>query len=62
MRSPVIRRTWLCVRPCATGFRPIADHIIQAATSGTMQMDFAVIPYSRRDTNYFPRVDDPLMV
>jgi microcystin degradation protein MlrC len=44
------------------GFRPIADHIIQAATSGTMQMDFAVIPYSRRDTNYFPRVDDPLMV
>lgn len=42
------------------GFAPIADHIVQAATNGTMQMDFAALPYTRRDGNFFPRIDDPL--
>jgi microcystin degradation protein MlrC len=42
-------------------FAPIADHIIQCATPGAIQMDFATLPYvKRRDLNYFPRVADPL--
>jgi microcystin degradation protein MlrC len=41
-------------------FAPIADHIIQAATLGAMQMDFGALPYTKREPNYFPRVDDPM--
>jgi microcystin degradation protein MlrC len=41
-------------------FAPIADAIVQVATPGTLQMDFASMPYTKRDANYFPRVDDPL--
>lgn len=43
------------------GFSPIADLIIQVATPGAIQMNFAEIGYSRkRDLTYFPRVADPL--
>lgn len=42
------------------GFRPIADHVIQVATRGTLEMDFASLPYARRDGRYFPKVADPL--
>ncbi|MDB5367719.1 MAG: hypothetical protein JWM77_3646 [Rhodospirillales bacterium] len=42
------------------GFAPIADTIVQVATPGTLQMDFAAMPYTKRDGNYFPRVPDPL--
>lgn len=44
-----------------TRFAPIADHIIHAGTPGTMQMDFANMPYTRRDGVYHPRVNDPLL-
>ena len=43
------------------GFAPIADKVIQAATRGAIQMDFAALPYAKkRDLNYHPRVADPL--
>ncbi len=38
------------------GFAPIADQIIHVATPGTLQMNFAEIPYRhRRDLDFFPR-------
>ncbi|GIL38941.1 M81 family metallopeptidase [Roseiterribacter gracilis] len=40
-------------------FAPIADAILQVATPGALQMDFASMPYTKRDANYFPRVADP---
>jgi microcystin degradation protein MlrC len=42
------------------GFDSMADLVIQAATPGTLNMDFSRLPYTRRDGNYFPRVADPL--
>ena len=44
-------------------FAPLADRIIAVATPGALQMDFAAMDYrKRRDRDYFPRVDDPLLV
>ncbi|MEA1672724.1 M81 family metallopeptidase [Nitrospirillum sp. BR 11163] len=40
-------------------FAPIADRVIQVATPGALGMDFAALPYTKRDPNYFPRVADP---
>ncbi len=43
------------------GFAPIADTVIQVATRGAIQMDFAALPYlKKRDLNFHPRVADPL--
>ena len=43
------------------GFAPIASKVIQAATLGAIQMDFAALPYVKKaDLNYHPRVADPL--
>jgi microcystin degradation protein MlrC len=43
------------------GFAPIAAKVIQAATLGAIQMDFAALPYVKKtDLNFHPRVDDPL--
>jgi len=42
------------------GFAPIAAKVIQAATHGAIQMDFAGLPYVKKsDLNFYPRVDDP---
>jgi microcystin degradation protein MlrC len=42
------------------GFAPIAAKIIQAATHGAIQMDFAALPYVKKsDLSFYPRVDDP---
>ena len=43
------------------GFGPIASKVIQVATTGAIQMDFAALPYvKKRDLNFHPRVADPL--
>lgn len=44
------------------GFRPIADHILRVRSPGAMSIDFAQLPYTKRDGDYFPRVDDPWAV
>ena len=44
-----------------TGFAPIAAKVIQAATLGAIQMDFAALPYAKKtDLSYHPRVAAPL--
>ncbi len=42
-------------------FASLADEIILVATPGTLQMDFAMLPYrKKRNLVYFPRTNDPL--
>ena len=44
-----------------TGFAPIASKLIQVATRGAIEMDFAALPYAKKaDLNFYPRVADPL--
>jgi microcystin degradation protein MlrC len=37
------------------GFAPIASEVIHMATPGTCTPDFAAIPYTKRDSNFWPR-------
>jgi microcystin degradation protein MlrC len=41
-------------------FSKLTDQIIHVATPGALQMDFASLPYTKRDLNYWPRVTAPL--
>ncbi|MBO6824760.1 MAG: M81 family metallopeptidase [Sneathiella sp.] len=41
------------------GFNPIAKRVIPVATPGAITPDFANIPYSKRSSNYWPKVEDP---
>lgn len=41
------------------GFAPIAAEVIHVATPGTLTPDVTQIPYARRDTNFWPIVEDP---
>lgn len=41
-------------------FEPLAARIVHVAAGGAMSMDFARLPYTRRDVNWWPRVVDPL--
>lgn len=41
------------------GFAPIAGEMIYVDTPGALRLDFADIPYKKRDANYWPRVEDP---
>jgi microcystin degradation protein MlrC len=41
------------------GFRHDADHLWHVTSPGALRLDFARMPYTKRDPNYFPRVDDP---
>ena len=41
------------------GFRDIADHLWHVTSPGALRLDFAQMPYTKRDPNYFPRVVDP---
>ena len=41
------------------GFAPIAAEVIHMASPGTLTADFASIPYTKRDANYWPRVENP---
>ena len=40
-------------------FQPIAREILFVDTPGALTQDFAAIPYTRRDGNYWPRVASP---
>jgi microcystin degradation protein MlrC len=41
------------------GFRPDADHLWHVTSPGALRLDFAQMPYTKRDLNYFPRVANP---
>jgi microcystin degradation protein MlrC len=41
------------------GFQPLADHLWHVGTPGAMASDFASMPYTKRDPDYYPRVADP---
>ncbi|MES2257469.1 MAG: M81 family metallopeptidase [Pseudomonadota bacterium] len=41
-------------------FSSLSRRIVMAQTGGALSMDFAALPYTRRDGNFFPRVTDPL--
>lgn len=41
------------------GFRADADHLWHVASPGAINLDFAHMPYTKRDPNYFPRIADP---
>ncbi len=41
------------------GFEPVASEIIQIATPGAITPDFVNIPYTKRDGNYWPKVENP---
>jgi microcystin degradation protein MlrC len=55
-------RKMVCVKSSQhfhAGFAPIASEVIHVATPGSITPDYAGIPYTRRDPNYWPRVEDP---
>ncbi|MFN3955139.1 MAG: M81 family metallopeptidase [Pararhodobacter sp.] len=55
-------KQFVCVKSSnhfRAGFAPIARQIIPVATPGAITPDFAAIPYTRRDGNYWPRIEDP---
>lgn len=41
------------------GFRADADHLWHVTSPGTLRLDFARMPYTKKDPNYFPRATDP---
>ena len=42
-----------------TAFAPIADHLWAAVSPGALSIEFGRLSYSRRDAEFFPRVEDP---
>lgn len=43
-------------------FAPLSSNILYVSTPGALAPDFAAIPYTKRDKNYWPKVADPLAV
>lgn len=41
------------------GFAPIAAEIIHLATPGAITPDFTIIPFTKRDDNYWPKTQNP---
>ena len=41
------------------GFAPIAAEVIHLATPGAITPDYANIPYTKRDSNFWPRTENP---
>jgi microcystin degradation protein MlrC len=41
------------------GFAPIASEVIHIAGPGAITPDFTIIPYTKRDDNYWPKTEDP---
>lgn len=41
------------------GFAPIASEVIHVATPGSITPDYGSIPYTKRNLNYWPRVESP---
>ena len=40
-------------------FEPIASEIIHLATPGAIPPDYTIIPYTKRDDNYWPKTENP---
>lgn len=56
------KRKIVCVKSSQhfyAGFSPIASEVIYVATPGSITPDFANIPYTKRDPNYWPKVENP---
>lgn len=41
------------------GFESIADEVMYVSTPGTMNQSYESLPYTKRDPNYWPRVENP---
>jgi microcystin degradation protein MlrC len=41
-------------------FASYAAKILRVRSSGALDMNFAALPYTKRSSNYWPRVADPL--
>jgi microcystin degradation protein MlrC len=41
------------------GFRADADHLWHVTSPGALRLDFAQMPYTKRDPDFFPREADP---
>jgi microcystin degradation protein MlrC len=41
------------------GFAPIAEEVIYATSPGTLNMDFAALPFTKLTTPFWPKVEDP---
>ncbi|MBB3996033.1 microcystin degradation protein MlrC [Sulfitobacter undariae] len=41
------------------GFAPIAAEVIHLATPGAITPDFTIVPFTKRDGNYWPKVENP---
>ncbi|WP_102225660.1 M81 family metallopeptidase [Acidimangrovimonas sediminis] len=41
------------------GFAPIAAEVIHLATPGAIPPDYRIIPFTRRDDNFWPKTEDP---
>ncbi len=55
-------RKYVCVKSSnhyQAGFNPIASRVIPVATPGAITPDFANIPYTKRNPDYWPKIEDP---
>lgn len=43
-------------------FAPLAADVVHVNSPGALQLDFANMPYKKRNPNYWPRVQDPFAV
>lgn len=43
-------------------FAPLAAEVLYVTTPGLLRSDFESIPYTERDQNYWPRVEDPFSI
>ena len=41
------------------GFAPIASEVIHISGPGAITPDFTIIPYTKRDDNYWPKTENP---
>ncbi|GGA26361.1 M81 family metallopeptidase [Neptunicoccus cionae] len=41
------------------GFAPIAAEVIHLGTPGAITPDFTIVPFTKRDGNYWPKVENP---
>ena len=41
------------------GFAPIASEVIHLATPGAIPPDYSIIPYTKRDDNFWPKTENP---
>lgn len=56
------QRRIVCVKSSQhfyAGFAPIASEVIHVATPGSITPDYANIPYTKRKSDYWPKVENP---